>query len=106
MIPRLSQALSRASARDSFHNHLGSRWYHPCVPAGEAEAYLGWGRGLGQGLTVEEPGNSEDFCFQGQCSSISPSQHAMFTPQFTLVETENPDRKVSFSQDPMSGKSR
>ena len=53
MIPGLSQALSRASARHGFHNHFGSRWYHPRVPAGEAEAYLGWGRGLGQGLTMK-----------------------------------------------------
>ena len=66
--------------------------------------------GVGEGTRPrahnEEPENSQDFCFQGQCSSISPSQHTMSTLHFTLVETENPDRKVSFSQDHMSGRSR
>lgn len=41
--------------------------------------------------------------FQGQHSSILFPQHATPTLYFTYVETQNPDQKVDFSQDHMSG---
>ena len=93
MIPRLSQALSRASARDSFHNHFGSRWYHPCVPAGEAEAYLGWGRGLGQGLTVKSQETPRTSAFK-----------ASALPFHLLSVPRSPPSLHLWN--PMSGKSR